>query len=441
MSQVVTKIEDLSPVKKKMSMEIPWSEVKEELDAVYTAIGKKAKIKGFRPGKVPRNILETYFKGQAEEETITNIVNKYYWQTLEEQGISPVSRPEINQEGMKENTDFSFSASFETEPEFEPQGYKGMTVEKDFIKVSDDDVQKRIDEIRQMFATIEEVVEDRPAAEGDFVVMDFTGSMDGQSYDELKAQDSFLEIGSKKFVPGFEEQLVGIKKGETREIKVKFPDDYHESKFASQDVTFTVTVKSVREKKLPDNDETFIKNFEKYDSFDDFKEDVRKSLEEKAQRMSEVNLQNSITDNLIKENEIEVPATMLERQIYYMMLDTQKRMVSAGIDEKTAMDFGFKMRDKYKDDAAKIVKSFVILKKIAQKESFVAEEGDLEKYLQDLAQQSGRDYESLRTMYKSEDREDSLKMEIIQKKVFDFIEQNANITIVEKTGVNLEARS
>jgi trigger factor len=440
-SQVVTKIEDLSPVKKKMSMEIPWSEVKEELDAVYTAIGKKAKIKGFRPGKVPRNILETYFKGQAEEETITNIVNKYYWQTLEEQGISPVSRPEINQEGMKENTDFSFSASFETEPEFEPQGYKGMTVEKDFIKVSDDDVQKRIDEIRQMFATIEEVVEDRPAAEGDFVVMDFTGSMDGQSYDELKAQDSFLEIGSKKFVPGFEEQLVGIKKGETREIKVKFPDDYHESKFASQDVTFTVTVKSVREKKLPDNDETFIKNFEKYDSFDDFKEDVRKSLEEKAQRMSEVNLQNSITDNLIKENEIEVPATMLERQIYYMMLDTQKRMVSAGIDEKTAMDFGFKMRDKYKDDAAKIVKSFVILKKIAQKESFVAEEGDLEKYLQDLAQQSGRDYESLRTMYKSEDREDSLKMEIIQKKVFDFIEQNANITIVEKTGVNLEARS
>jgi trigger factor len=439
-SQVVTKIEDLSPVKKKMSMDIPWGEVKEELDAVYTAIGKKAKIKGFRPGKVPRNILETYFKGQAEEETITNIVNKYYWQTLEEKGISPVSRPEINQEGMKENTDFSFSASFETEPEFEPQGYKGMAVEKDLIKVTDDDVLKRIDEIRQMFATIEEVVEDRPAAEGDFVVMDFTGSMDGQSYDELKAQDSFLEIGSKKFVPGFEEQLVGMKKSETKEIKVKFPDDYHESKFASQDVTFTVTVKSLREKKLPENDETLIKNFEKYDSFDDFKEDVRKSLEEKAQRMSEVTLQNRITDNLIKENEIEVPSTMLERQIYYMMMDTQKRMVSAGIDENTAMDFGFKMRDKYKDDAAKIAKSFMILKKIAQKESLVAEEDDLEKYLQDLAQQSGKDYESLKTMYKSEDREESLKMEIIQKKVFDFIEQNANITLVEKTGIDLEAR-
>lgn len=439
MSQVVSKIEDLSPVKKKISMEIPWLEVKEELDAVYNGIGKKAKIKGFRPGKVPRKILETYFKGQAEEETVTNIVNKYYWQTLEDKGITPVSRPEISQEGMKENVDFSFSASFETEPEFDPQGYMGMEVEKDLIKETDDDVQKRIDEIRQMFATVEEVVEDRPVKEGDFVVIDFTGSMDEKPYDELKAQDNFLEIGSKKFVPGFEEQLVGMKKGETREIKVKFPDDYHESKFASQDVIFTVTVKSLREKKLPENDETLIKNFEKYNSFEDFKEDVRKSLEEKAQRMSEVNLQNRITENLIKENEIEIPSALLERQIYYMMLDTQKRMVSAGIDENTAMDFGFKMRDKYKDDAAKIVKSFLILKKIAQKESLIAEEDDLEKYLQDLAQQNGRDYESLKSQYGSEDREDALKMEIIQKKVFDFIEQNANIKVVEKTGIDLEA--
>ena len=122
MSQVVIKIEDLSPVKKKISLEIPWDEVKNELDAVYHDIGKKAKIKGFRPGKIPRKMLETYFKDQAEGETATNIVNKYYWQTLEEKGIVAISRPEINQEGIKENTDFSFSASFETEPEFEPKG-------------------------------------------------------------------------------------------------------------------------------------------------------------------------------------------------------------------------------------------------------------------------------------------------------------------------------
>ncbi|MCE5210127.1 MAG: trigger factor [Deltaproteobacteria bacterium] len=440
MSQVVIKIEDLSPVKKKMSLEIPWSEVKNELDTVYHDVGKKAKVKGFRPGKVPRKVLETYYKDQVEEETVTNIVNKYYWQSLEERGIAPVSRPEINQEGIKENTDFSFSASFETEPEFEPKGYMGMELEKEAIKITDDDVKKRIDEIRQMFATMEEVVDDRPAGKGDFVVIDFAGSLDGEFHKELKADDYFLEIGSEKFVPGFEEQLIGVKKGETREVKVTFPEDYHENKFAGKEVIFNVTVKSIREKKLPKDDENFIKNFEKYNTFEDFEKDVRKSLEEKAGRTTEVNLQNSITEKLIKENDFEVPLALVDKQIYYMMFDTQQRMMSAGIDEHSAMDFSFKMRDKYKGDAEKIVKSFLLLKKIAQKESFVAEADDIDKYLQELAGQSGRDYESLKKMYESEEKKDYLQMEVIQKKVFDFIQKNANIKIVEKTGVNLEAR-
>jgi len=434
-SQVVIKIEDLSPVKKKMLLEIPWNEVKDELDAAYHEVGKKAKIKGFRPGKVPRKILETYFKAQAEEETITNIVNKYYWQTLEEKGFAPVSRPEIDQDGIKENADFSFSASFETEQEFEPKNYKGIELEKEEIKVTEEDVQKRIDEIRQMFATMEEVKEDRPVVAGDFVVIDFEGSLNGEKYKELKADQYFLEIGSQRFVPGFEDQVAGMKNGETKEITVTFPADYHESKFAGQDVVFKVTVKNIREKKLPETDESFVKNFEKYNSFEDFKNDVRKSLEEKAQQMAQVNLQNKITDILIRENEIDVPPSLVERQIYYMMIDTQKRMLSAGIDENSAMEFGLKMKDKYKGDAEKIVKSFLIIKKIAQKESFATEPAEVEQYLQEMALRSGRDYESFKKMYDSEESQDSLKMELMQKKVFDFIEQNANIKVVEKTGM------
>ena len=435
MSEVVIKIEDLSPVKKKMSLEIPWNEVKDALDAAYHEVGKKAKIKGFRPGKVPRKILETYFKAQAEEETITSIVNKYYWQTLEEKGIAPVSRPEIDQEGIKENADFSFSATFETEQEFEPKNYKGIELEKEEIKVTEEDVQKRIDEIRQMFATMEEVKDDRSVVPGDFVVIDFEGSLHGEKYKELKAEQYFLEIGSQRFVPGFEDQVAGMKNGETKDITVTFPADYHESKFAGQEVVFHVTVKNIREKKLPETDESFIKNFEKYDSLEDFKNDVRKSLEEKAQQMTKANFQDRITDILIRENEIEVPPSLVERQIYYMMIDTQKRMLSAGIDENSAMEFGMKMKDKYKDDAEKIVKSFLIIKKIAQKESFVAESGDVERYLQEMALRSGRDYESVKKTYDSEEGQDSLKMELVQKKVFDFIEQNANIKVVEKTGM------
>lgn len=440
MSQVVIKIEDLSPVKKKMSLEIPWLEVKGELDAAYQEIGKKAKLKGFRQGKIPRKILETYFKDQAESEASTNIVNKHYWQTLEDKGIIAISRPEVHQEGIKENTDYAFSATFETEPEIEPKNYKGIELEKEKINVTDDDVRKRVDEIRQMFATMEEVIDDRPAIKGDYVVMDFAGSLNGESYKELNAQDYFLEIGSGKFVPGFEDQLIGMKKGETREIKVTFPADYQESRFAGQEVIFNVTVKSMREKKLPEDDDSFIKNFEKYNTFEDFKADVLKSLEEKAEQMSKVNLQNSITDKLIKENNFEVPESMVERQIYFMMVELQKRMMSAGIDENSAMDFSLKMRDKYKDDAEKTVKAFLLLKNIGKKESLAVEDSDLEKYIQELANQSGRDYESMEKMYDSEEKKDYLRVELLQKKVFDFIEQNANIKVVEKTGMNAEAK-
>ena len=440
MSQVVVKMEELSPVKKKLSLEIPWSEVKNELNAVYREVGKKAKIKGFRPGKIPRNVLETYYKEQAEEETATNIVNKYYWQTLEDKGIVAVSRPEINQEGLKEDTAFSFSASFETEPEFEPKGYKGIELEKEKIQVTDSDMEKRLDEIRQMFATMEEIKDDRPAVKGDFVVIDFAGSLNGELSKELKADDYYLEIGSQKFVPGFEEQLIGMKNEETKSINVVFPVNYHEKKFAGKEIIFNVTLKNIKEKKLPEIDENFIKNFDRYNSIEDLKTDVRKTLEEKFQCLAETNLQNNITEVLIKENDFEVPPSLLERQIYYMMADTQKRMISAGMDEKNAMELSFKMHDKFKDDAVKIVKSFLLLKKIAKKESFIVEENDIEKYIQELAAQYGRDYESLRTMYDNEERKDGLKMELMQKKVFDFIELNANIKMVEKNGVDVEVK-
>jgi trigger factor len=433
-------MEELSSVKKKLSLEIPWDEIKNELDAVYREIGKKAKLKGFRPGKIPRNVLETYYKEQAEGETTTNIVNRYYWQTLEEKGIVAVSRPEINQEGLIENTPFSFSASFETEPEFEPKGYKGIELEKEKIQVTDSDMEKRLDEIRQMFATMEEVKDDRPIVNGDFVVIDFAGSLNGELFPELKADDYYLEIGSQRFVPGFEEKIIGMKNGETKSINVVFPEDYHEKKFAAKEIIFNVSVKNIKEKKLPEIDENFIKNFDRYNSIEDLKTDVRKTLEEKFQSLAETNLQNSITEALIKENDFEVPPSLLERQIYYMMADTQKRMTSAGMDEKNAMELSFKMHDKFKDDAVKMVKSFLVLKKIAEKESFIVEENDIEKYIQDLAVQYGRDYESLKKMYDNEERQDNLKIELMQKKVFDFIEINANIKVVEKNGVDVEVK-
>jgi trigger factor len=287
---------------------------------------------------------------------------------------------------------------------------------------------------------MEEIKEERPVVIGDFVTIDFAGSLNGESFKELKADNYFLELGSKKFIPGFEEQLVGMKSGETKSIGVTFPEEYHEKKFAGKDVTFSVTVKDIKEKKLPELDENFIKNFDKYGSLEDFKNDVRKSLEEEAGRISQTNLQNRILDSLIKDNDFEVPASLVERQIYFMMADTHKRMTSAGMDEKNVTELSLKMHDKFKDDAVKIVKSFLIIKKIAEKESLKVDNADVDNYIKDLDVKHGRDYQQLKSAYEKEERKDSLRAELLQKKVFDFIEQHANIKTIEKTGTEPEVK-
>jgi len=439
-SEVAIKMEEISMIKKKLSFDIPWNEVKEALDAVYRDIGKKAKIKGFRPGKVPRNVLESNFKDHAEEETITNIINKYYWQALDDKGIMALSKPDITQEGFKDNTNFTFTASFETEPDFEPKGYNGIEVEKENIQITESDLDNRLNEIRQMFATMEEVKDDRAAMMGDYVTIDFTGTLDGVAHLDLKADNYFLELGSKRFIPGFEEQIPGMKNGETLDIKIKFPEDYHEEKFAGKDVIFTVTIKDIKEKKLPEIDENFIKNFDKYNSLDELKNDARKALEQDCERITETNLQNKIMEIILKENDFEAPPSLVEKQIFYMMADTQKRMTSAGMDETSAMELSFKMHDKFKEEAEKIVKSFLLLKKIAQKEAIEVEESDLDKHIIELAEKYGRDYEQIRAAFEKEERKDKLRTELIQKKTFDFIEQKANIKIIEKIGMAVEGK-
>ena len=440
MSEVAINIEEISMIKKKLSFDIPWNEVKEALDAVYRDIGKKAKIKGFRPGKVPRNVLESNFKDHAEEETITNIINKYYWQALDDKGIMALSKPDITQEGFKDNTNFTFTASFETEPDIEPKGYNGIEVEKENIQITESDLNNRLNEIRQMFATMEVVKDDRAAIMGDYVTIDFAGTLDGVSHDDLKADNYFLELGSKRFIPGFEEQIPGMKKGETLDIKVKFPEDYHEEKFVGKDVIFTVTIKDIKEKKLPEIDENFIKNFDKYNSLDELKNDARKALEQDCERITETNLQNKIMEIILKENDFEAPPSLVEKQIFHMMADTQKRMTSAGMDETSAMELSFKMHDKFKEEAEKIVKSFLLLKKIAQKEEIRVEEADLDKHIKELSEKYGRDYEQIRTAFEKEERKDNLRTELIQKKTFDFIEQKANIKIIEKIGMAVEGK-
>jgi trigger factor len=431
------KIEDISAVKKKLSFDIPWADVKSELDAVYRKVGKTAKIKGFRPGKIPRGILERHYREDAEGETISNLVNRYYWEALQEKDIPAVTQPEIEQQGIEAEKDFTFSATVEVEPTVEPKDYLGLELEKEELVVTDEDLEARMTEIRQMFATMEEVEEDRGIRMGDFVTLDFAGTLAGEQLKELKSENYLLEIGSKTFVPGFEEQLVGLRQGEAKTVAVKFPDNYNAAHLAGKDVEFTVNIKGVRVKKVPDIDEHFIKNFERYESLETLKADVLKTLEEEKKRKIELEFERQISDKLLEKNVFDVPDSFVERQIYYMMSDTQRRMVSGGMDPKKAAEFSMKLHDHFREEAAKIVKTVLLLKNIAGKEALIAGEDEVEKQIREIAVQRAQDYETLRQSLEKDDLIDNIRSEILNRKTYALLEAKAKVTTVrtEKKGI------
>jgi len=430
------KVEEINPVKKKFSFDIPWPDVKEELDSAYRNVGKKAKIKGFRPGKTPRKVLETYYKDEAEGDAISKIVNRVYWNAIEEAKVTPVAQPVIDQKGIEKEKNFEFTATVEIKPSIEPKHYLDLEIEKEEIEISEDDIRKRLEDLRQVYSTLEDLKEDRGVREGDLATIDFEGRVDGVSLKELKAAQYPLEIGSKRFVPGFEDQLTGMKPGESKEIHVPFPDDYHSKDIAGKDVVFSVTVKGIKEKILPALDESFVKNFEKYETLDEIRADIRKGLEAEMEAKAKAQVVKSMVDKIIERNPVDVPEAFVERQIYSLMLDAQRRMAANGMDPKKAVEIAARMHDRFKEEAERMVRTSLLLESIADKESIQVESPDLEEKMRTLAERFGQTIEEVKAFYGKEDMVEALRNEIREEKTLDFIERKAKIKIVTKKEEN-----
>jgi len=425
-------IEDVSSVKKKFSFDIPWVSVKEELESAYRVVGKKAKIKGFRAGKIPRKVLETYYRGEAEDEAISNIVNKVYWDAVEVNKVIPVSQPVIDQKGIEQDKNFAFTATVEVRPVIEPKDYIGLDIEKEEMEVNEEDVRQRLEELRQAYSTLEELKEDRGILEGDFATIDFEGRLGGELRKDLKAENYLLEIGSKRFIPGFEDQLVGAKAGERKDIQVTFPEDYQSTDLAGKDVEFSVTIKNIKTKNVPPLDENFIKNFDQYESLSDLQADVRKNLGDERTAGIKASVVKAIVDKLIENNPVEVPDAFVERQIYSMMLDAQRRMAMNGMDPKKAAEIAARMHDRFKGDAERRVKTSLLLESVADKETIEVTEADLDERIRSIAAGYHEKFEDVKKIYDEKDMLEDLRAEVREQKTLDFIEGKAKIKIVKR---------
>ncbi|MDO9559715.1 MAG: trigger factor [Syntrophales bacterium] len=433
-ANMAVKVEEISPVRKRLSFEIPWEDVKKGMDAVYRDVAKKARIRGFRQGKIPRDILERHYKDHVEEETVTKLVNQVYWDAIKEHDIQAVTQPQIDQQGIAPEKNFSFTATVEVEPLLDPKGYLDLELEKEELAVTEQDIDNRLKEIQQMFATMQDIEEDRGLMAGEFATLDFEGTLAGEALKELKAENYFLEVGSGILVPGFEDQLIGMKKGETRQIQVRFPDDYQAAHLAGKEVDFTVTLKGLKEKKLPEINEEFVKNFERYDSLESLNADIFKSLEAEHKARIEADVRKMIVDKLLQngDNDFDVPPSFVERQIFQMMADTQRRLLSRGMDKKTATEMTVKMHDTFKDEAKKIVLTALIIKNISRLESISAGESEVEDRIRMMAESRGMTVEALRESLEKDDMLEHIENEVLHQKVFDFIAAKAKIRTVKR---------
>ena len=421
------KVEEISLIKKKISFEIPWEEVKKELDTAYRTVGKKARIKGFRPGKTPRHILETYYREDAEGEAVSNLVQRSFEEAIQANNLMPVARPQIEQNGIQTDQSFTYSAMVEVEPVIEPQGYTGLELQKEDPAVTDRDVDVRLEELRNMYSSLKDVEAGRSVQEGDFLLIDFEGKLGGETRKDLTETGFRIEVGSKRLVPGFEDALIGLKQGESKEFTVKFPDDYQVKEFAGNDITFNVTVQDVKVKVLPELDENFVKNFNKYDNLEALKIDLRKSLEEEKIARVKANLQKAINEQLLEKNPFEVPEAYVERQIFNMMVEYQRRMVMNGMDPDNAAKVAANLHDQFRDEAARMVRTGILLQRIAEKEALAVDEKEIDDRIRETASRYGRDFESMKLSYEKDNLIDRLRDQLLEEKTLDFIESRANI--------------
>lgn len=426
-------VESLSSVKKKINFEIPATRVTSEVEKVYEEIRKHVAIKGFRKGKVPKDLIRKHYSDKMADDVLKNLVNDTYFKALTDEKIFPVSYPVIDSDEIKPGESFKYSATVEVFPEVAVKDYAGLQVKKEKLVINDDVVAARLKEMQENMAHLEPAENDRGAQTGDFVTFDFKGSIDDVPFEGGAAEDFQLELGSGRFIPGFEDQLTGMKAGDKGEIKVTFPDTYGQKDLAGKDATFAVAIKEIKIKELPELNDEFAKQFGEFESLDELKAKIVEvhSLQEKER--IETDLRERLIKALVEKNDLEVPSTLVDKQLN-LMLENSKRRLAA---QRLTMEMMGLNDDAYKVQfravAENQVKGSLLLDAVARLESIEVVAPDIDEKLKQLAAQSNQDFETVRKYYQTNaEVKENLIAQLKEDKAIELLLEKAKVTEVER---------
>ncbi len=421
-------IEDISSIKKKVSIEISEDQVTKEVDSFYRELGRKAKIKGFRPGKVPRNILERHFKDYVKAEVVQKLVQDTYPTALSETNLHPVSNPMIDPGDLESGKPFQYSATIEVKPEIKLEEYLGLNIEGKKEEVKDEEVEERLKGLQNLHANLKTIQEARPIQNGDFVIVDYEARMDGKPLDEGKAIDLTVEVGSGRFIPAFEEKLIGLRLEEEKEIEVSFPEDYGYKKWAGKTISFHVKIKEIKEKILPILDDEFAKDLGDYSSLEELKDKLKQEIEREKKLALERQLKDQMVDQLLQKNTFEVPESLVEEQTKTLVSDTKLRLATQGIKIDTLGISEEKLQEDYREAAMRQVRTFLILEKIAGQEGITVTDEEVEDRFREISERTHQKFDVVKRYYEKNGLIPEVKAGIMNEKTLNLLLEKANIS-------------
>ena len=397
-----------------------------EIEKVYRKNAPKMNIPGFRRGKAPRHIIEKMYGATVfYDEALDNLLPEAYEKALGETKLEAVSRPELDIVSIDDNG-VCLKAAVWVKPEVEISEYKGITVDREAVNVTEEDILKEIDLTRERNARML-TVEDRAAADGDTAVIDFEGFVDGVAFEGGKGENYSLRLGSGSFIPGFEDQVIGHKTGEEFDINVTFPEEYGAENLAGKAAVFKIKLHEIKVKELPVLDDEFVKDVSEFNTVDEYKEDVKKHLTDRREAQEDNKVENARINAPLENTTVDIPPCMIDNEVDGYVRDYEYRLRSQG----GSLDMYFKytgmtmeqLRENFKADAEKQVKTRLALGKVAKSEKLKALKKDLDAEYKKIASGYNVDVETVKTSIPAE----SISEDIVLRKAVDFIKENAVI--------------
>jgi trigger factor len=423
-------VEEISMVKKKVHVEIPEEDVVKEIDAFYQDLKKKAKIKGFRPGKVPRDILERHFKDYVKAEVLQKLIEESYPKALSEVALSPVSHPVVDPQELEKGKPFQYNAIVEIKPDIALGTYVGLKLEGKKGEASDEEVEERLKNLQNLHAQLKTVPDPRPIVSGDFVIIDYEATMDGKPLDEAKGIDFTVEVGSERFIPAFEEKLIGLTPEEEKEFDVSFPADYGYATWAGKTISFHVKIKEIKEKVLPPLDDEFAKDLGDYPSLNELRAKLKTDIQKEKDHELDHQLKDQVIDQLLKANPFEIPESLVEGQTKTLVSDTKNRLASQGMDFKALGVTEEKLQGDYKEMAEKQVRTFLILEKVAAQEGITVTDEEVDERLREISERTRQKIEVVKRYYEKNELLPEMKAKMESDKTLDFLLQKSEISYI-----------